>query len=564
MREAHDASAREAIALARREFDAGYHREALSRLAGFAPLHDEVTAAIAALRGELATLEAEANAAVADARALFAAGRYDEAFARLDTFEPVALPIVVRAREALELEAARLAEAAERARREEEDRHRTEAQRRARIERITALTASARELADAGRLDEALAALGEAGRLDPANADLAELSRSVRAARAARDAAERRAQELAATLADAEARLAAGDLAGARVRVDEVWRLDRQYEPAQAVEERLRAAEAADRAARDAQRQAAEAARQARERDAQIAALLKKARKAKKPAEAIAAIEDALRIDPTHVRGARSPRRATHRDRAGRAGARRGGARARRRPGPGGGGPGPRRGRKDPRRGSQGGPRRRREGRAGESRGCPASGGDRHLRRRPNWVLRSWAGARPPRPRACRHRGRDRDPPPRERRALLLHAFRSGRRDEAGRGDDDTATPRRRAPTPTPTAAWTPARTRRRSPSSPVPVVATAGLAPVSIDAAPWARVTITPAAGGAAVSCTTPCAMQLAAGEYLLAFENGGLSRPLTDRMVVTEGRPLDLRKTMPGFDPDRAVTSILGASQP
>jgi hypothetical protein len=57
---------------------------------------------------------------------------------------------------------------------------------------------------------------------------------------------------------------------------------------------------------------------------------------------------------------------------------------------------------------------------------------------------------------------------------------------------------------------------------------------------------------------------MQLAPGEYLLAFENGGLSRPLTDRIVVAEGRPLDVRRNMPGFDPDRAVTSILGAPQP
>ena len=49
----------------------------------------------------------------------------------------------------------------------------------------------------------------------------------------------------------------------------------------------------------------------------------------------------------------------------------------------------------------------------------------------------------------------------------------------------------------------------------------------VDIDTEPWTRVTLTPAAGGDAVTCTTPCQLQLVPGDYQLAFENSGLSQP-------------------------------------
>ncbi len=72
--------------------------------------------------------------------------------------------------------------------------------------------------------------------------------------------------------------------------------------------------------------------------------------------------------------------------------------------------------------------------------------------------------------------------------------------------------------------------------------------------------MTLTPAAGGDAVTCTTPCQLQLAPGDYQLAFENGGLSQPYSERLPVPAGQPVNVRRTMPGFDVDRAVAAIVG----
>ena len=64
----------------------------------------------------------------------------------------------------------------------------------------------------------------------------------------------------------------------------------------------------------------------------------------------------------------------------------------------------------------------------------------------------------------------------------------------------------------------------------------------------------------GDAVTCTTPCQLQLAPGDYQLAFENGGLSQPYSERLPVSAGQPVSVRRTMPGFDVDRAVAAIVG----
>ena len=82
----------------------------------------------------------------------------------------------------------------------------------------------------------------------------------------------------------------------------------------------------------------------------------------------------------------------------------------------------------------------------------------------------------------------------------------------------------------------------------------------VNIDTEPWTRVTLTPAAGGNPETCTTPCQLQLAPGEYQLAFENGGLSQPYSERLSIPAGQPVDVRRKMPGFDVDRAVAAIVG----
>ena len=61
-------------------------------------------------------------------------------------------------------------------------------------------------------------------------------------------------------------------------------------------------------------------------------------------------------------------------------------------------------------------------------------------------------------------------------------------------------------------------------------------------------------------MTCTTPCQLQLPPGDYQLAFENGGLSQPHSERLSVPAGQPVALRRTMPGFDVDRAVAAIVG----
>jgi hypothetical protein len=82
----------------------------------------------------------------------------------------------------------------------------------------------------------------------------------------------------------------------------------------------------------------------------------------------------------------------------------------------------------------------------------------------------------------------------------------------------------------------------------------------VTIVTEPWTNVTLTPARGGKPETCTTPCQLQLLPGEYELAFENGGITQPHTEALSVPAGQPVDVRRKMPGFDVDRAVTSIVG----
>ena len=57
-----------------------------------------------------------------------------------------------------------------------------------------------------------------------------------------------------------------------------------------------------------------------------------------------------------------------------------------------------------------------------------------------------------------------------------------------------------------------------------------------------------------------TPLALELAAGEYDLTMENGGLTPPLTERVRVSAGRPNVFRFTMPGFSPAKVAQELRG----
>jgi hypothetical protein len=86
-------------------------------------------------------------------------------------------------------------------------------------------------------------------------------------------------------------------------------------------------------------------------------------------------------------------------------------------------------------------------------------------------------------------------------------------------------------------------------PGAPVPIV---------IDAAPWARVRVFDAASGAEVNASdlvTPCVIELPEGDYLLQLENGGLTPPTKERIVVRIGDPTNFHFVMPGFDPEPLI---------
>jgi tetratricopeptide (TPR) repeat protein/predicted Ser/Thr protein kinase len=456
-REQHDRAAQAELDAARAEFDAGRHDTAIGRLQRFAPPHEAVTQGIAALRAELAELRARAEA---QARA-----ERDEA-ARRQAEEQ-------RQRDA----AARQAE---------------EEQRAARAARAAALAGTARELASAGQYPQALATLTEASRLDPGSGELQELTRQIRETKAAHEAAERRARDLAAKIAEAERCLGAGDLHKARKAADAAGALDPQAPAVEALHRRISEAEARaeqqraeQQRAAEAARQAQEAARQAKDRDQKVSTLIAKARKAKKPEEALRLLEEAQRIDP-------------QRPELGALIAERQAEIAHRPPQPPPPSPRP----------APPGPR-------------PLHGPDRPETRKGLPVpavlggvaaLVALVGG------GAWYFWPDPDPPP----------------PVVTTNDDD--------PTPTPT------------PRPPVGARST-----VRIVVAPFARVTLTPVAGGEPLTCDTPCQLDVAPGDYELIARHQDLPRSLTERLSVPAGQPLEVRRTMPGFDVDRAVASIV-----
>jgi hypothetical protein len=79
----------------------------------------------------------------------------------------------------------------------------------------------------------------------------------------------------------------------------------------------------------------------------------------------------------------------------------------------------------------------------------------------------------------------------------------------------------------------------------------------VTVDAAPWARVSIRPVAGGTAPAgdFVTPLSIQLAPGDYDLLLENGGVTPSHTHRVKVAANQPNAVRVTMPGFEAAKVV---------
>jgi len=249
---------------------------------------------------------------------------------------------------------------------------------------------------------------------------------------------------------------------------------------------RISEAEARAAQERAAQQQAAEAARLARERDQKVTALITKARKAKRPADALGFLEEAQRFDPQRAElAALIAQRQADLARP---------ASSPSRPAP---------------RGADAGVPEGRTGRPLSPAMLGAAAAAVLL-----LAVGLWYVLHDPTPKPTA--GPDRPP-------VVVEPRRT---DPAN--DPDT---------------------------SPAPA-----LSAVSIDTKPWTRVTLTPAAGGPPTTCITPCQLQLPPGDYRVAFENGGLSQPHSEALSVLAGQPVDVQRTMPGFDVDRAVAAIVG----
>jgi hypothetical protein len=78
----------------------------------------------------------------------------------------------------------------------------------------------------------------------------------------------------------------------------------------------------------------------------------------------------------------------------------------------------------------------------------------------------------------------------------------------------------------------------------------------VSIDASPWANVTIQQDQLTIAAQ-PTPFSAALVPGTYTLRLENGGVTQPTTQTIRVTPGNRV-FRFTMPGFDPSGKAAEL------
>jgi eukaryotic-like serine/threonine-protein kinase len=132
-----------------------------------------------------------------------------------------------------------------------------------------------------------------------------------------------------------------------------------------------------------------------------------------------------------------------------------------------------------------------------------------------------------------------------------------------------------RTPQPTPTPATPPVVQPRPATSTTTTTVPVAPPPPVepidtalgtlSVDAQPWARVTITSASAQNSTTgpLVTPFSVPLSPGEYVLRLENGSLSQPLSRRVRIDAKKQNLVHVTMPGFNSERVVTELLGAAQ-
>jgi len=109
------------------------------------------------------------------------------------------------------------------------------------------------------------------------------------------------------------------------------------------------------------------------------------------------------------------------------------------------------------------------------------------------------------------------------------------------------------SPTPVPSVADTP--------PSPVPPPVPLQQIGVAVNAVPWARVQIIPAAKpGEVVNRTTPFSISLPEGDYRFEFQHPVFGKA-TQTARIARGASTSVLQVMPGADVDRIVSDVLGA---
>ena len=101
------------------------------------------------------------------------------------------------------------------------------------------------------------------------------------------------------------------------------------------------------------------------------------------------------------------------------------------------------------------------------------------------------------------------------------------------------------------------------SPAPTPPPQTTATLVPVSVDSVPWTRVTIRPASSGVTlqpIERTTPFTIDLPEGDYTFRLVSDQVTAAFTQQVRVAAGQSNRVLITLPSYDPDRVLSTILG----
>ena len=282
---------RQALARAHAHFDQGRFQEAASAADEALALDPRLSDAATLKARSREAAEAEGREALArrgreavrEARQLFSVNRHDEAINLLARFEPKD-EHVSQALEQLRTQAARIAE-----------QRRLEEERRAKQERVDAGLKAARHEIDGQEFARAIDHLHALVDAEGASPEIAGLLEIAAAGQAELERAEAMGRQVAEHVARAAGLLARNDLAGASSRVDAALALDPEHVGAVNLRAKIQEGLKIAASRREAEQ------RRVREHAEAIGAAIATADRAESHEAAIAALDEALAIDPDHA-----------------------------------------------------------------------------------------------------------------------------------------------------------------------------------------------------------------------------------------------------------------------